>query len=284
MSEQEKEKNVVLNNGITIPKLGYGVFEIPDERCTGLVCEAIECGYRHIDTAQIYGNEAGVGRAISACRVPREELFVTSKIWVKQYGFDSAYRSVDESLKKLQTDYIDLMLLHRPYFDYLGAWKALERAKEEGKVRAIGLSNFTAKQTEEILRIATVTPAVNQIELHPYYGQKKLKEYLTEKGIAVEAWYPLGHGNKKLLTDPTISEISERYGKTPSQVILRWHIQSGNIVFPKTCSRAHMLENLDIFSFALDGEDMERIDALDRNRALFGVPDWMQKLQIRLSR
>lgn len=264
--------------------LGYGVFEIPDDKTCECVLRAIECGYRHIDTAQIYGNESGVGNAIDSCGVPRDALFVTSKIWVKQYGYDKASRSIDESLKKLKTDHIDLMLLHRPYFDYKGAWKALEKAQADGKVRSIGLSNFTIKQTEDILSVASVMPAVNQIELHPYFTQPALKKYLAEKGIAVEAWYPLGHGNKKLVGNPLFAELEKKYGKTPSQIILRWHVQNGHIVFPKTCSIEHLRENLDIFGFEMERGDMSRIDALNKNKPLFTVPDWVQKLTARLSK
>ncbi len=277
-------QNVILNDGKSIPMLGYGVFEIPDKDCTDCVLRAINCGYRHIDTAQIYGNESGTGRALTECGLPRSDLFVTSKVWVKEFGYDKTLKSIDLSLKKLRTDYIDLMLLHRPYFDYINAWKALETALAEGKVKSIGLSNFTVKQTTEILNIAKVKPAVNQIELHPYYGRKKLKEFLVENGIAIEAWYPLGHGNKKLIGNPLFAKLSEKYGKTPSQIILRWHVQSGNIIFPKTRSDAHMKENLGIFSFELSAEDMNAINALDKNKALFTVPDWVQKLQVKLSR
>lgn len=277
-------QNITLNNGTRIPVLGYGVFEIPDSECTDCVIRAIECGYRHIDTAQIYGNEAGVGRAVSSCGVPREQLYITSKVWVKEYGYDKTLKSIDLSLEKLQTDYIDLMLLHRPYFDYINAWKALEKAYGEGKIKAIGISNFTVRQTKEILDIAKIKPAVNQIELHPYFGQKKLKQYLSENDIAVEAWYPLGHGDKKLLQNKLFADLSEKYKKTPSQIILRWHIQSGNIIFPKTKSTVHMQENLEIFSFELEEEDMKKIDALDKNKALFTVPDWVQKLQVKLSK
>lgn len=276
-------QNITLNDGNVIPMLGYGVFEIADSDCTPLVLKALECGYRHIDTAQIYGNEGGVGRAIAQCGIPRDELFVTSKVWVKQFGYDKTLESIDRSLELLQTDYIDLMLLHRPYFDYKGAWSALEKAQADGKIRSVGLSNFTPKQTDEILSVSTVTPAVNQIELHPYFSQKKSNEYLAEKGIAVEAWYPLGHGNKKLLRDKTVCALSEKYGKSPSQIILRWHIEHGNIIFPKTTSEAHMRENLDIFSFTLDKADVAAIDALDKGKPLFNVPDWVQKLMIRLS-
>lgn len=273
-----------LNDGNKLPMLGYGVFEIPDNECTKHVLNALECGYRHFDTAQIYGNECGVGRAIAECNLARSDLFITSKIWVKNYGFDKAQKSIDESLKKLKTDYIDLMLLHRPYFDYKGAWKALERAQADGKIKSIGLSNFTIAQTEEILNIAKKVPCVNQIELHPYFAQKKLKSYLNQKNIAVEAWYPLGHGNKKLLGDKIICEIAEKYKKTPSQIILRWHICSGNVIFPKTCSTAHMRENLDIFSFTLEPSDIQKIDALDKGKPLFNIPDWVQKLSVRLSK
>lgn len=274
---------VTLNDGNRIPSLGYGVFEIPDGECAECVSRAIACGYTHIDTAQIYGNEAGVGDAVASCGVPRGGLYLTSKVWVKQFGYEKTLKSIEQSLKKLKTPYLDLMLLHRPYFDYLGAWKALEKAREEGLVKSIGLSNFTQKQTEEILGIAHTVPAVNQIELHPYYSRRRLKEYLAEKGVATEAWYPLGHGNKGLVNNPLFGKLAEKYGKTPSQIILRWHIQSGNIIFPKTRSEAHMRENMGIFSFALEDEDMRAIDLLDRNKPLFRIPDWWQKLTIRLS-
>lgn len=273
-----------LNDGNKIPVLGYGVFTVPDSECADCVTRAISCGYRHIDTAQVYGNEAGVGDAVANCGVPREELFITSKVWVKEYGFESALKSIEVSLKKLKTDYIDLMLLHRPYFDYINAWKALEKAQKEGLVKSIGISNFTVKQTEEILSVSSVVPAVNQIELHPYCGQKKLKKYLAAKDIAVEAWYPLGHGNKKLLGDKVITALAEKYSKTPSQIILRWHIECGNIIFPKTCSTEHMKENLDIFSFGLEREDVDAISALDKNKPLFNVPDWIQKLTIKFGK
>ena len=272
----------VLNDGNKIPALGYGVFTIPDGDCADCVTRAIECGYRPIDTAQIYGNEAGVGNAIQSCGVSRGELFITSKVWVKSYGYEKALKSIEVSLKKLKTDYVDLMLLHRPYFDYIGGWKALEKAKNEGFVKSVGISNFNIKQTKEILDIANVAPAVNQIELHPYFGQVKLKNYLAENNIAVEAWYPLGHGNKKLMGEKVILGLAEKYGKTPSQIILRWHLQCGNVVFPKTCSTDHMRENLQIFSFSLSAEDVAAISALDKNKPLYSEPDWFQKLKIRL--
>lgn len=274
----------VLNDGNKIPVLGYGVFEIPDAECTHCVMQALECGYRHIDTAQIYGNEAGVGRAIESCGIPRDKLFITSKVWVKQYGYDSTLKSIDESLKKLKTDYVDLMLLHRPFFDYKSSWKALEKAQQDGKVKSVGISNFSVKQTKDILDIGTVVPAVNQIELHPYFTQQKLTGYLEDRDIAVEAWYPLGHGNKKLLQEQVVLSVAEKYGKTPSQVILRWHVQNGYIVFPKTKSAAHMRENFDIFSFELGGEEMNAISALDKGKPLFNVPDWVQKLSIKFGK
>lgn len=274
----------VLNDGNKIPMLGYGVFEIPEVECEECVLRAIECGYRHIDTAQIYGNEKGVGRAIESCQIPREELFITSKVWVKQYGYDKTLKSIDESLKKLKTDYVDLMLLHRPFFDYKSSWKALEKAQKDGKIKSIGISNFNVKQTDDILDIATIAPAVNQIELHPYFTQQELKNYLEDKDIAIEAWYPLGHGNKKLLCDPAITALSSKYGKTPSQIILSWHIRSGNIIFPKTVSVRHMRENAEIFSFELTDEDMQSIDALDKGKPLFAIPDWVQKLSVMFSK
>lgn len=275
---------VTLNDGNKIPVLGYGVFEIPDAECGECVLRALECGYRHIDTAQVYGNENGVGNAVRDCGIPRAELFITSKVWVKQYGYENTLQSIKSSLQKLKTDYIDLMLLHRPFFDYLGAWKALVQAQKDGLVKSIGVSNFDEAQIREVLDAATVVPAVNQIELHPYFVRSRLKGYLAENGIAVEAWYPLGHGNKKLVDNALFVELAEKYGKTPSQIILRWHIERGHIIFPKTRSAAHMRENMEIFSFSLSKEDADAIDALDKNKPLFNVPDWLQKLSIKLSR
>lgn len=275
---------ITLNDGNRIPAVGYGVFEIPDDVCTEKVLAAFGCGYRHIDAAQIYKNESGVGRAIVSCGIPRGELFITSKVWVTEYGYDKTLKSIERSLENLKTEYIDLMLLHRPFFDYKSAWKALEKARADGLVRSVGLSNFNEKQTAEILNMATVKPAVNQIETHPYFVRGSLKAFLSERGIAVEAWYPLGHGNKKLIGEPVFSEIAKKYGKTPSQIILRWHIQGGSIVFPKTGSVAHMRENLDVFDFALTDGEMAEIDRLDRGRQLFAVPDWVQKLSIKLGR
>lgn len=272
----------ILNDGNKIPMLGYGVFLIPEAECADCVTRALECGYRHIDTAQIYGNEAGVGEGLSRSGLPRGQVFITSKVWVTEFGYDKTLKSIDLSLKKLKTDYIDLMLLHRPFFDYKGAWKALLKARDEGLVKSIGISNFNVKQTEDILAVADVVPAVNQIELHPYFGQKQLSRYLSEKGIVVEAWYPLGHGNKKLLGDKVVTALAEKYGKTPSQIILRWHLELGNIIFPKTCSAAHMEENLGVFSFSLSKDDIAAINALDKNKPLFNVPDWLQKFLIKM--
>lgn len=276
--------DIVLNDGHTIPVLGYGVFEIPDARVTDCVLRALECGYRHIDTAQIYGNEAGVGKAAESSGIPRDELFITSKVWVKNYGYDKTLESVERSLEKLRTDHIDLMLLHRPYFDYKGAWKALETARERGMVRSIGLSNFTESQTLEILNMCNVAPAVDQIELHPYFTQAPLKRFLGENDIATEAWYPLGHGNKKLNGEPLFAELAQKYGKTTAQIILRWHVQSGHIIFPKACGSEHIRENTEIFDFVLESSEMERINGLNKNKPLFRVPDWVQKLQIKLSK
>lgn len=275
---------ITLNDGNKIPAVGYGVFEISDSDCEECVSTAISIGYRHIDTAQIYGNESGVGAAIRNCGIIRGELFITSKVWVTEYGYDKTLLSIERSLKKLKTDYIDLMLLHRPFFDYKSAWKALEKARGDGLVRSIGISNFNEKQTADILGIADIKPAVNQIEAHPYYVRGKLKSYLEKNGVAVEAWYPLGHGNKKLIGEKIFTELSQKYDKTPSQIILRWHLQTGNIVFPKTKSPEHMRENIEIFDFALTEEETERISALDRGRQLFSVPDWVQKLSVRMGR
>lgn len=269
---------VKLNNGKDIPVFGYGVYCIPKDECEKCVLEALKVGYRHIDAAQIYKNEEEVGNAISKCGIPREELFITNKIWVCNYGYKKAKESIDRSLKRLKTDYIDLMLIHRPYANYKGAWKALEEGVKEGKIRSIGLSNFNVKETESILAMATIKPVVNQIECHPYGQQKEMRAYLKEKDIAVEAWFPIGHGDKQLLTDPVLSEIAQKYGKTVAQVILRWHVQVENITFPKSVKPERIKENFDIFDFELSQDDMAKIEALDKGKYCPTPPKWLDTI------
>ncbi|MBO5328698.1 MAG: aldo/keto reductase [Clostridia bacterium] len=271
-----------LNDGSQIPTMGYGVFCIADEECEKHVLNAIKTGYRHVDCAQIYRNERGLGNALAKTDVPREELYITSKVWVSNFGKDKTIKSVDLSLSKLQTPYVNLMLLHRPFGDYISAWKDLEKCVEEGKVNSIGLSNFNKKQTQRILDICKIKPVINQIECHPYGAQNKLKEYLFNNDIAVEAWYPLGHGNKKLMSEKILLALAEKYSKTPAQIILRWHIQNNNIVLPKTVRVERMVENFNALAFELTKEDVALINGLNKNKMLFNVPNWVQKLNNKL--
>ena len=280
----EQIKTLRLNSGYDIPQLGFGVYLIWDyEECRQAVLKALEAGYRHIDTAQLYKNEHAVGDAIRESGIPREEVFVTTKIWTTNYGYDKAKAAIDKSLGKLKTDYIDLMLLHQHFEDYIGAWKALEEAVKAGKIRSIGVSNFRTDQIDEIVSSGTITPAVNQVECHPYFQQNAMRKYLTEKGIAMEAWYPLGHGDKKLMNEPLFKELAEKYQKSIVQVILRWHIQMGNIVFPKSLNEDHIRSNADIFDFELSEDDMQRIVAMDKNKSYFGWPEWLNRLSCKFS-
>ncbi|MCQ2478815.1 MAG: aldo/keto reductase, partial [Clostridia bacterium] len=262
-----------------------GVFMITDlKQCEDSVLAALEMGYRHIDTAQVYLNESGVGEALSKTSVPRNEIFLTTKIWVNSFGYEKTTKQIDVALKKLKTDYIDLMLLHRPFGDYKGAWRALEDAVKCGKIRSIGLSNFNEKQTADILSICTIKPCINQIECHPFNQQVKWRKYLAENNIAVESWFPLGHGDKTMLQHPTFAAIANRLGKTPAQVILKWHLQSGLIVFPKATSPAHMQQNFDLFDFELTPEDMAEISKLDGTKKYDTTPEFIQKITAKFQR
>lgn len=273
---------VKLNDGNSIPAMGYGVFCIPQDECAACVEKALKTGYRHIDTAQIYRNERGVGEALQKTEISRKDIFLTSKVWCSEFGKDKTAISVKKSLKRLKTDYVDLMLLHRPYGDYLSAWKDLEKCVAEGMVKSVGISNFNKKQTQRILDICKIKPAVNQIECHPYASQIQLKAYLGERGILTEAWYPLGHGNKELMSEEVILSLAEKYSKTPAQIILRWHLQSGNIVIPKTVKEQRMTENFNTLFFELSEEDVCLIDRLNKNKILFTQPDWVQRLNNKL--
>ena len=270
-------------NGFPVPQLGMGTYMIEDyQLCKESVLTALKSGYRHIDTAQIYKNEAAVGDALAESGIPREDVFLTTKLWVSNYSYDKAQGSIDNSIRKLKTDYIDLMLIHRPYGNYMPGWRALEDAVDAGKIRSIGISNFDEKQTAALLREARIKPTVNQIECHPYYQQNNLRQFLRENRILVGAWYPLGHGDRKLLQDPLFAELAKKYGKGPVQVILHWHIQTGNIVVPKSTNGKHLLDNRDIFDFALSEEDMDRITMLDKNTSYFKTPLWLDELMARL--
>lgn len=255
---------VQLNNGCRIPQLGLGVFQIPDDAEAKAVClKALEIGYRHIDTAHHYYNERGVGQAVRESGIPREEIWVTSKLWPNEYGEEITGAAIDSMLERLGLEYIDLVLLHQQVGDYLGAWKALEKAVEAGKVRSIGLSNFESGRLEEIMGAAKIYPAVLQVECHPYYTQSALKARIAPYGTKLECWFPLGHGDPKLREEEIFCKLAQKYGKTNTQIILRWHMQMGQIPLPKSKNPEHLRENLDIFDFELTDAEMAQIAALD---------------------
>ena len=256
--------NLTLHDGVEIPQLGFGVFQVPPEDTQAVVEEALAAGYRHIDTAAAYRNEKGVGAAIAAANVPREEVFVTTKLWNSQQGHDSALKAFDASLGRLGFEYADLYLIHWPVPTedrFVETWRAFERIRAEGRVRTIGVSNFRVDDLERLERETETRPTVNQIELHPRHQQAELRAWHAEHGVVTEAWSPLAQG--ALLDEPTIVAIAERHGKTPAQAILRWHVQLGNVVFPKSVTPQRIRENLEIFDFELSTEEMESIGGLD---------------------
>ena len=257
------EKFIKLWNGVEMPILGYGVFQVSPEECERCVADALEVGYRMIDTAQIYQNEEGVGCAIKKSGIPREEIFLVSKVWMGNYGYLKTKESIDESLRKLQTDYLDLMLLHQPYCDRYGAWQAMEEAYREGKLRAIGVSNFYPDQFIDFAANNEIKPMVNQIETHVFQQQVVSRKYMDELGIAHMAWGPLAEGKNGFFTNETLIKIGEKYGKTGPQVALRYLVERGVIVIPKSSRKERMAENLNIFDFELSAEDKEAILKLD---------------------
>lgn len=265
-----------LNNGVEIPSLGFGVFKVQEgDEVFKAVLEALEAGYRLIDTAAVYGNEEGVGRAIKASGLKREEIFLTTKLWNTEQGYDKAFEAFETSLRKLDTDYVDLYLIHWPGKDkYVESYKALEKLYADKRVRAIGVCNFHVHHLEKLLAETSIVPAMNQIELHPLMNQKEIRDYCREKGIQVEAWGPLMQG-KGDLSDPLFVELGKKYKKSPAQIILRWHHQNGVLAIPKSITSSRIRENLDIFDFELTGEDMEKIDGLNRNKRLSADPDTM---------
>ncbi len=262
---------ITLNNGIQMPSNGFGVFQINDPtQCEQCVVDAIEAGYRLIDTAAVYGNEEAVGHAIKRCDVPREELFITSKLWVQDAGYEKTKQAIHTSLKKLNLDYLDLYLIHRPFGDYYGAWRALEEANAKGKIRAIGLSNFDSARIIDLIMNNKVLPAVVQVECHPFYQQEELLTFLKEHHIQMEAWGSFAEGKKNIFENPILKEIGQKYGKTTAQVILRWNVQRGIIPLTKSVHPSRMKENLNILDFELSCEDMNLISQLDENKTLFG--------------
>ena len=269
---------VTLNNGVQMPMVGFGVFEIPAEQTAGCVFDALESGYRLIDTAQAYYNEKEVGdgirRAIKELGIRREDIFLTTKVWVTEFGYEKAKASVEESLRKLQTDYLDLVLIHQCLSDYYGAYRALEDLYDEGKIRAIGISNFSAERMADIATFNRIVPAVNQVETHLFWQQYDLHEWMAKYNIQHEAWGPLAqHRLKEILESPLVKQIADAHGKTPAQVALRQHVQRGIVVIPKSVRQERMKQNLDIFDFELTAGEMERLKTLDENKSMWAEYD-----------
>ncbi|MGZ4504222.1 MAG: aldo/keto reductase [Nocardioidaceae bacterium] len=266
--------NITLNNGIEIPQLGFGVFQIKPEETKQATLAALEVGYRHIDTAEMYGNEKEVGEAVRASKIDRDDIFVTSKLNNGFHAYDEALTAFDQTLKDLAFDYLDLFLVHWPLpgvGDFVETWKAMEEIYSSGRVKAVGVSNFKPHHLRRLHAETTVVPAVNQVEIHPYFGNEDVRAFDAEHGIATEAWSPIAQG--KVLDDATLVRIAESHGKTPAQVTLRWHIQRGDIVFPKSVTRSRVEENFDIFDFELSGTDMTDITALNKDERIGPDPD-----------
>ncbi|MEE1442319.1 MAG: aldo/keto reductase [Blautia sp.] len=260
---------VTLSNGVKMPILGYGVYQVSKEECERCVADALSVGYRSIDTAQSYFNEEQVGNAIVKSGISREDIFLTTKVWIEHYGYEEARKSVLKSMEKLQTDYLDLVLLHQPFSDYYGAYRALEDLYDEGKLRAIGVSNFYPDRLVDIVSFSRIKPMVNQIEVHPFNQQIEAKKWLNKYNVQIEAWAPFGEGRGGLFENPVLSEIAGKHNKTTAQVMLRWHIQRGVVVIPKSTHKERMEQNIQVFDFALDETDMDKITALDKAQSSF---------------
>ena len=263
-----------LNNGLKMPMAGIGTFLLSPDEAEASVLAALEGGYRLIDTANAYVNEKAVGRAMKKSGLKREEIFLETKLWPSFYEDDNA---VDKTLERLGTEYIDLLLIHQPAGNYVAGYRQMEKAYKQGKLKAIGLSNFNQGQLEEILGLCQVKPAVLQTEVHPYFQEQELKKFLSKEGMVIQAWYPLGHGDKALLEEPLFTELAKKYGKTNAQIILRWHIQDGNIVIPGSKNPAHIQDNFDLFDFSLTEEEMAKIAALDKNTRYYtSTPEMLE--------
>ena len=277
-------EQITLYNGVKMPIVGYGVYQVSKEECERCVMDALAVGYRSIDTAQSYFNEEEVGNAIKKSGIPREDIFLTTKVWVERYGYEEAKKSVFESMRKLRTDYLDLVLLHQPFSDYYGAYRALEDLYNEGKLRAIGVSNFYPDRLVDMALFNRVKPMVNQVETHPFHQQTEAKKWMERYGVQIEAWAPFGEGRGGLFENPVLAEIAEKHKKTTAQVMLRWHIQRGVVVIPKSAHKERMKENLNIFDFALDQTDMKRISELDQKQSSFfshcdpAMVEWFAKM------
>lgn len=275
---------VTLNNGVKMPQLGYGVYQVSKDECERCVLDALKVGYRHIDTAQSYFNEEEVGNAIEKSGVPRNEIFLTTKVWIEHYGYEQTKASVYESMQKLKVNYIDLVLLHQPFADYYGAWRALEDMYADGKIRAIGISDFYPDRMVDLASFSRIKPMVNQVETHPFNQQIEAQEWMKKYGVQIEAWAPFGEGRGGLFTNETIAKIAAKYNKTVAQVILRWELQRGIVVIPKSVHIERMEQNLDVFDFELSDEDMQVMAGLDKKQSSFfshtdpAMVEWFVKM------
>ncbi len=275
---------VTLSNGVKMPQLGYGVYQVSKEECERCVLDALAVGYRHIDTAQSYFNEEEVGSAIEKSGIPREEIFLTTKVWIEHYGYEEAKKSVLTSMEKLRTDYLDLVLLHQPFADYYGAWRALEELYEEGKIRAIGISNFYTDRMIDLCSFARIRPMVNQVETHPFNQQTLAQKYMEKYGVQIEAWASLAECRNGLLENEMLAEIAKKHEKTVAQIILRWELQRGIVIIPKSVHKERMEENFNIFDFTLSDEDMQKIAELDTATSAFfshtdpAMVEWFVKM------
>lgn len=275
---------VTLSNGVKMPQLGYGVYQVSKGECERCVLDALKVGYRHIDTAQSYFNEEEVGNAIVKSGIPREELFITTKVWIEHYGYEETKASVYESMRKLRTNYIDLMLLHQPFSDVYGAWRALEDLYADGKLRAIGISNFYPDRVIDICSFSRIKPMVNQVETHPFNQQVEAQKWMEKYGVQIEAWAPFGEGRGGLFTNETIAKIAAKYNKTVAQVILRWELQRGIVIIPKSTHIERMEQNFNVFDFTLSDEDMAIMATLDRKESSFfshtdpNMVEWFAKM------
>ncbi|MEU0240942.1 aldo/keto reductase [Nocardiopsis sp. NPDC006198] len=267
-----------LNDGREMPKLGIGLNQVPSADVGPALSYAFEVGYRSVDTANTYLNERAVGQAVRHSGLPREDIFLTTKLWSTDSGYTKTSTAIDRTLKRLDTDYLDLLLLHQQYGDYNGAWRALQEAVAAGRVRSIGISNFNLTRLTDLTGRATIMPAVAQLERHPYFQQQELKAFLERFGIVVESWFPLGRGDKGLLAEPLFAELGRKYGKSPVQVILRWHVQDDGIVIPGSTNPAHIRSNFELFDFELTPEEMDRITAMDRNKRFHNLPEFLERI------
>ena len=264
---------VTLSDGVKMPQLGFGVYQVMPDECERCVLDALEAGYRSIDTAYVYFNEKEVGNAIRKSGVPREDIFLTTKVWIGNYGEKESREAVLSSMERLQTSYLDLVLLHHPYGDVYGAWRALEALRDEGKIRAIGVSNFLPYRLAEFCSFTKTPPVLNQVETHPLYQQTESLAWMKKYNVQPEAWAPFGEGRGGLFTNPVLTEIGAQYGKTAAQVMLRWNLQRGVVVIPRSSKKERIRENLDVFDFALSDADMAKIAGLDTGKTSFFMPD-----------